>query len=258
MPIEKPSRHSAPVIFPETNYAIAKYLDLTKFLSLISTQSLFFSRLDKLEDHFEGTISKPSEQLRKEFYQTMHENTGFKKLSDEEIQEKIIEDYEFDDKMKTLKTVCCWNKYNVESTALWKIYSNMHQGIMIKSNINSLISAFSTTEEDLSLSEVKYINYNTDYMPVGNTMFPVIHKHHSFKYEEEIRVIYTVDFTNGMVYDWSKEKVEYGKYIKVDLNELIEEIIISPYSDNWYVELIKDLCLKYNIKKSIKRSEISR
>ena len=33
-------------------------MDLSKFLSLIKNRSLFFSRLDKLEDQHEGSFSK--------------------------------------------------------------------------------------------------------------------------------------------------------------------------------------------------------
>ena len=70
MPIIKPTEFSAPVFFPKNDYSIVKYLDLTKFVSLLHKQSLFFCRLDKLEDKFEGTtaissVKKTTEELLK-------------------------------------------------------------------------------------------------------------------------------------------------------------------------------------------------
>ena len=49
-----PENKSPRVFYPKSDYNIAKYLDLTKFISLIQRKSLFFCRLDMLEDKFEG------------------------------------------------------------------------------------------------------------------------------------------------------------------------------------------------------------
>ena len=64
MPIIKPTKITAPVFYPKTDYAIVKYLDLTKYISLLQRQSLFFCRLDKLEDKFEGTTEKANFDYR--------------------------------------------------------------------------------------------------------------------------------------------------------------------------------------------------
>ena len=259
MSIIKPTNHTAPVFYPTSNYLIAKYMDLTKFSSLLSMKSLFFCRLDKLEDHFEGTTSKPNFERRKRLYQTLHlRSPKIKKLSESEVNQNVKEHYEADEKLKALNCVCCWNKYESESAALWKIYSDFHKGIMIKSDINSLISAFENTEEELSLSEINYIDFNKDYMPDGNTMYPIIHKHKAYTFEEELRLIYTVKFEHGLTYDWSKEKIEHGKYIKLDLNELIKEIVVSPYAANWYIDLIQDISKKFGLDKEIKRSGLAK
>lgn len=259
MAIIIPNKHSSPVFYPTENYQVVKYMDLTKFVSLLQRKSLFFCRLDKLEDHFEGTTAKSNWQRRYDFYATQHlRSEKFKKLSEEEILKDVEEHFEADKKMKALKTICCWNISNSESAALWKIYSNFNQGIMITSKVSSIIEAFKQTKEDIDLSEVKYINHSFDEMPDGNTMFPVIHKHKAYSYEKELRLIHTVDFGNGLIYDWSKEEIEQGKYIGLDLDKLIDEIILSPYSPSWYVKLIENLCETYGLKTIIMKSELSK
>lgn len=259
MPIIKPNKYTSPVFYPQKNYKVVKYIDLTKFVSLLQRNSLFFCRLDKLEDHFEGTTSKLNFERRSELFRTQHlASPNFNKLTQKEIEIKVEKYYEADEKFKALNCVCCWNKYKFESAALWKIYSDFHKGIMVKSNINKVISAFTNTKEKLSLSEIRYIDYNKDYMPDGNKMYPIIHKHKAYDFEEELRIIHTVDFGNGLVYDWKNEEVEYGKYLDVNLKELVDEIIISPYSSNWYMDLVKNLCETYRLNATIIKSELSK
>lgn len=259
MPVILRNNHTAPVFYPESNYQIAKYLDLTKFASLLSIKSLFFCRLDKLEDHFEGTTSKPNFERRKELYKNQHSlSFKFKELTDEEVDLEVEKRYKKDDKYKALNCVCCWNKFTSESAALWKIYSDFRKGIMIKSSINKLKVSFHNTNEELSLSEIEYIDYNNDYMPDGNSMYPVIHKHKAYTFEEELRLIYSVESEPGLTYNWNKEKIMKGKYIKVDVNELIDEIVVSPYAPDWFFELVEDLCYRFELNAKIKKSEFAK
>lgn len=259
MAIIIPNKYTSPVFYPDENYQIVKYMDLTKFVSLLQRKSLFFCRLDKLEDHFEGTTAKSNWQHRYDLYATQHLRSPIlKKLTEAEILKNLDDHFEAESKMKALKTICCWNISNSESAALWKIYSDFNQGIMITTKVTSLIEAFKETKEGIDLSEVKYINHSSDEMPDGNMMYSVIHKHIAYSYEKELRLIHTVDIGNGLQYDWKKEKIEQGKYLNVNLDKLINKIILSPYSPNWYVDLIKNLCLTYGLETTIMKSELSK
>lgn len=259
MPIQIPNKQTSPVFYPNNNYQVVKYMDLSKFVSLLQRKSLFFCRLDKLEDHFEGTTTKTNWDNRYNFYASQHLNgSKLKKLTSREIEKAVEEDKLAELKIKSLITICCWNIDNSESAALWKIYSDLNQGIMITSKISSLIEAFNSTEEVIDLSEVKYIDHNKESMPSGNIMYPIIHKHKAYSYERELRLIHSVDFTAGLKYDWSNEEVEAGKYLKVDINKLVDEIILSPYSPSWFIKMIEDLCNTYGLKTSIMTSELSK
>jgi hypothetical protein len=259
MPIIIPNKHSSPIIYPKENYRVVKYMDLTKFVSLLQRKSLFFCRKDKLEDHFEGNTSDSNWIRRYNSYATQHlHSKNNKELSHLEILEKVDRLYEIDSKMKSMHTICCWNISNSESAALWKIYSDFNQGIMISSKVTSLISAFENTNESVDLSEVKYINHYTDNIPDGDSIIPAIHKHIAYSYEKELRLIHAVKYDNNLFYDWSKEEIEIGKYLNVDLDKLIDEITISPYSPNWYIKLIENLCQTYGLKTIVMKSELSK
>ena len=51
--------------------------------------------------------------------------------------------------------------------------------------------------------------------------------------------------------------MEEGLYLKTNLDEMIEEIIISPYSPKWFYNLVKEISAKYGISKPINRSKLS-
>jgi len=240
---------TAPLIKPSPNAILNKYLDLPKFLSLLYKRSIFFTRLDKLEDRYEGVSSNASRELMLEWYRDGAAN-------DDEANQRLVEYLNFEKQYKTLVCINCWNKNQDESAALWKIYSDFGKGIMIKSSISSVEKALNTCAEDVRISEVKYINHEKDFSPAGNSYFAFIHKNKSYSYEEEIRLIYEIVPEFGWVHDWSKEEVETGKYIAVDLLSLIDEVILGPFSPNWVFEMITDLMYKYGIDRPVRKSKL--
>lgn len=257
MPVLKPAPQNAPVNYPEQDYIIVKYLDVIRYISLLQRRSLFFCRLDKLEDQFEGTTAKMNRQVRYMNYHFQSTKGYIAPMTHEEILKKVEEQYEHDNNIKGLTCVNCWNKFTNESAALWKIYSNFKNGIMLKSSISQLVNSLESSEEEIQLTEMVYFDYNKFYMPDGNSNYPLIHKHEAYNYEQEVRLIYTRIPETGWVYDWSKEEVIEGIYIKADIDKLISEIVISPDSPNWFIKLIEDISVKYSLQKPITKSILS-
>jgi len=257
MPIERFS-DSSPIFFePEESTEIARYMSIAKFLSLLKDQQVFFCRIDKVEDKFEGTMPRMSIKHLTEWYKYLRSSKSFfKEMTDEEIEKKVQEDIVFRNKLKSLNCINCWNEFEEESYALWKIYSNINQGIMIKSSFKQIIKAFENAKEKIYCSRIEYIDYEKDKINTSNTMPPLVHKHKAYAYENEIRLIHEVSNQNW-IHDWSEEKFENGVKIKVDIKELINEIIISPFSPNWFVELIDDILEKYGIESKLTKSKLS-
>lgn len=113
------------------------------------------------------------------------------------------------------------------------------------------------SSEIIRISEVNYIDYEREEMLDGNTMFPIIHKQNAYHYEEEVRLFHEIDSDFNFTYNWSKEKVKEGRNIKVDIDELINEIVIGPFTPIWIIDLIKDICLKYKLNKEISLSKLT-
>ncbi|EPR71805.1 DUF2971 domain-containing protein [Cyclobacterium qasimii] len=248
MPIKRFTENSPPFHEPEENIDLARYLDITKFLSLLKNKQLFFCRLDKLEDKFEGSMPITSRKNMIDWYKHMRDVENFftDPPTNETIDQMVTEDLKSKDKIKSLTCINCWNEFKDESYALWKIYSDLNQGIMIKSTFARIIKAFHESDEEIYCSRIKYIDYENDSFPLGNSITPFIHKHKAYSYEEEIRLIHEVT-QKGWEHNWEKEKYNNGVMINVNVQELISEIVISPFSPDWFQELIEDILTKYSI-----------
>lgn len=259
MPILSPDPPNPPVFYPKEDYILSKYMDITKFVSLLYKQSLFFCRVDKLEDKYEGTSYQTNLEARVREVKFM-QNSGRLQTNwdDDKIREKEKFMESFEMQQKSLHCIDCWNISKGESAALWKIYSDFSKGIMIQSSINKLIAAFQNTQQALGMSEVQYKDYNQYVLPFGNSNYPFLFKQKAYNYEDEIRLLYSLaEKAENWQYDWTKEEVEEGVYIKVDLEELIDKIVLSPYSPKWFFDLVKDITERYGLNKPIQKSEFS-
>lgn len=257
MPIKKTT---APIKYPDKNHSLVKYYDLTKFLSLLSTKSLFFCRLDKLEDRFEGLTTKGNRQARRNWYKNFNASGTTlldRQMTEDEIEKKIDEYCAFEKRFKGVNLVNCWNMDDKESAALWKIYSDNGKGIMLKTDVNSLFKSLEKTAEDIWATEVVYIDYQKEVMPDGNTFYPLYHKQQAYHYENELRLLHEIKSGAGFTYDWSKERIQEGRYLSVDLDILIHELVIGPYTPVWVADIIHETCGMFGLKKKISSSALT-
>jgi hypothetical protein len=112
--------------------------------------------------------------------------------------------------------------------------------------VEKLETALKDAKEDVRMSKVEYIDYEKDTMPDGNIIFPVIHKQHAYSYEQEVRLIYEI----------SGAPV-HGIYIPIDIETLVDEVVVGPFTPRWQFELIIDISSKYGLKKPIRQSRLN-
>lgn len=105
---------------------IWRYMDFTKFVHLLESESLFFTRADKFEDPFEGVSSMANQSLRNEIYNGKIPPEAFKLLDD---FSKMARMYTF---------VNCWHLNDYEAAAMWKLYLQSNEGVAIQTNFQSL------------------------------------------------------------------------------------------------------------------------
>ncbi|MGA2310076.1 MAG: hypothetical protein ABSG57_11090 [Candidatus Bathyarchaeia archaeon] len=227
------------------NARIWRYLDFAKFVSILEKKALFFVRADKLGDPFEGSYSKANIELRPRVYGQIPEK-GLRKIS--EIHERF----------RRFTLINCWSVSDYESEALWKLYLKSENGIAVQSTFKRLAESFRGYSGDVHIGMVKYADYQTEWIPEGNSFYPFLHKRRNFAHESELRaVIQRIPIKQGSEeIDLEGNICDIGIYVPVDLDILIEKIIVSP-SETWFIDLVKAIVTKYTLDKEVLPSSLA-
>ncbi|MBN1566152.1 MAG: DUF2971 domain-containing protein [Anaerolineae bacterium] len=245
---------------PDDETKIWRYMSLTKFVSLLHRQALFFGRVAGLQkdDPYEGAFPKNYDQpdLKRYFRQIGHADTV---------------------------AVNCWHIGNYESAAMWKLYGD--GGIAVQSTIGCLKKSFDRETREIYLGKVYYIDYEIDHLSSDeeNMLSLCLHKRPSFEHERELRALMNLgpspevmlrqrertinylkvhnllpeedeqrlireqqELTEQVEMELEKDETErYGTYVDVDLEILLDQICIPPTSQPWIEEAVRSLVEKY-------------
>lgn len=222
------------------NIKIWRYMDFTKFVSLLDLKALHFARADLFEDPFEGSISRANVKLRPEIYKGLDIPANFfEQIS--KVRENIRKN----------TFISCWHMNEYESAAMWKLYASSNEAISIQSTFQLLHSCL---PPNTYVGTVHYIDYNNDLIPENNFFYPFVYKRKSFSHEREVRVILpSIPFPNlnDIASLPGKPVGDAGRIVSVNLDELIENVYIAPTSPTWFEGLVKSVMRKYELNKSL-------
>ena len=240
---------------PHPDSKLWRYMDFTKFISLLDLQSLFFVRGDKLDDPFEGSFPKVNSPVRPHLFGKDVPEQMLKEAS-----QAIIDIFK---KARPSILVNCWHENEYESAAMWKLYARDNDGIAVRTNFRHFTESF-IGEEEIYVGKVKYIDFGSpsppddeDNLPLGNVHHPFMYKRPHFEYEHEVRATVTSTLQLVLGDDAPPYYVGSGIYEKVDLDKLVEEIVISPYAEEWFHELVQSVAERYGLKAPIRSSSLS-
>ena len=221
-----------------------RYLDFTKYVSLLSSQSIFFSRSDLFDDPYEGSTTQANIKRRKDIYKKNNiPDETFKQMS------YLLE------KVRQWTYVNCWHMNEHESAAMWKLYAKTNEAVAIQSTYHKLKNCLSGKAY---LGIVNYIDYESEWLPGDDTMWPFVHKRKSFEHERELRaVIQDLPVVDNVIKP-GLPNPESGQIVPVHLQDLIEFVHVSPESSKWFYLLVKDVTEKYNFKFEVRQSLLAK
>ncbi len=218
---------------PENNHSIWRYLDFTKFVSLLETSQLYFPRADQFEDPYEGTWSKRGIEVLRD----PRLNNGLPT----QAVEQFINAIEIQRKQMFIN---CWYANEHESAAMWKLYLQTNEGVAIRSDSDTLTTILDKSKLNIGLSMVQYIDYDKTIIPFRNLFFPFVHKRLSFAHENELRaIIWSVDSANKP--EMVGETV--GLSIDINIQELIKSVYVAPTAPKWFGPLVQSITKRYGL-----------
>lgn len=214
-----------------------RYIPFESFIDLVQSKELtFVSPITSWEDTYEGIL-----------YRAMKTSQGKSKIQNIVKKQglEVFCDILSDDYAIYMLKCQCWSKQR-DSVAMWSIYSNNNNSIMIKTN-ESKLKKLKYDSQNLSTFHVKYIkdisledeilqatvDNSLDISMVFKT------KRVAFQHEEEVRV-----FVGGVLdlYDSKTYSEPIRVKIPSKIENFIEEVLVHPKAADWYVKIIEKFC----------------
>lgn len=227
-PIENKLEHPC---FPqptEKSIQAWRYLDIAKFIWLLENKKLYLARLDKLQDPHEGTTPKLSAKIR---------DDQMRKWGGDQLAAQLPIFYQ---RIRKSTYVNCWHTGSAESEAMWRLYCPNDSGVAIQTTYKKLVETVDT-DPQCYVGAVKYIDYETQYIPLDNFYYPVMHKRLSFAHEQEVRLVKSLS-------EYSTENAPEGPE-GIEINWMpetsIEKVFVNPYAPEYYFDVVRSILHHY-------------
>ena len=233
---------------PDLAVPVWRYIDLPRLISLLSTRSLYFCRIDQFDDVHEGTLP-----------QTIHDWIEQRNNRVRQSGHKIVGT--MDDTYTSGRKDCyanCWCIQRSENHALWSIYGGGSAGgLAIKTTYERLLSSVS---HRVFAGVVRYIDFRdpsayslTD--DSVNVLEPVMLKRDHYDYEREMRLV--VWSLHGLLDEQSEFRLTpdlTGLFARVDFDKLQPSLVVSPTSPPWHEDAIRAAVRAFGLNWEVEKS----
>ena len=236
--------NSKPQIALDTPGAkIWRFMDLSKFVSLLATRSLHFARPSSFHDPFEGwmprsyiaalaeknqTFIQQHEELKRQFAQ-FHPDADlatFNAAVNANLANYAAQSNRLIEEVVAKFGVNCWHRSEYESEAMWRLYAE--DCLAIESTIAQLRDS-NRTEKDVLIQNVRYMDFDRDPIEKGHEQQILVLKRKSFEHEKELRAIVFLD------------RGTQGAFLKYDLDMLVTAIHISPRASDIFRQAVSNI-----------------
>jgi len=235
----------------DLDLVVLRYLTFPKFISMLTYQALWFSKLNILEDKFEGTLPHTAEAVMRtdnQKWKHVFDSLDYHQQLDQMSQRNVADGRE-------LLVVNCWFLGPEESMRMWNEYAHIAEGVAIKSTLRKLAKHVFVWRKDSHIGRVRYVDYSQHTMSLydGNQAHErAFLKAPQFSHEQEIRIV-TMNFKDR--YCISPEGRPYtqeecsgnnmnnlenpGLYRMINFKELVDSVIMCPEACPWIEKLVR-------------------
>jgi hypothetical protein len=159
-----------------------RYMDLSKFVALLSMESIWLARADTFLDKNEGKFHlEMQETLRKAYGKFRITGNALIKNEDDFQRYLIHNSY-----------LSCWHENNHENMVMWEIYSQKKEAIAIKTTVRDLIGSLDLSNFKRNFFELKLskVDYTPSEQIKGSLKYssPFFVKRPHFSFESEVRL----------------------------------------------------------------------
>jgi hypothetical protein len=229
-------------IYADTNLdekmVLSRYLDLPKFVDLLSTSELHLASAIDFEDNLEGTLPELIRQGIIDF-----------DISNNLLKGSTIQKLEYQNKLRT--NLSCWTIGSKDNMALWKIYGGSHHSVAISTTLKNLLYSAPNwcNLGKITFKRVDYIDLNgkppDGVYGINEHIFGI--KYEAYTYEKEVRIVVT------------RKLQEHPSSLRlpIKLDNLLIKITVAPNAGERFYSLVKELTQKYKVSIPVEKSGLS-
>jgi len=244
---------NVPLPIQNEQSVIWRFMDFTKFVSVLDKGSLFLCRADKLDDSFEGSSTELDFKFWKSNYLMGKIREG--KMGNAMMQQNWQEISDGFATLKKLVNINSWYMKEYESAAMWNLYAQTKEAVAIKSSCKRLRKSLPDCDQ-LLIGQVKYIDYKKERMEEKCITDRFFYKRKSYEHEEEIRIILLKNLNGELPSTIQAVETEGGVYVETQIDTLIEKVYVAPNSPDWFRELVKRILKLYGFHKEVIRTSL--
>lgn len=204
---------------PGDEAIVWRYMDVSKYLSMLVTRGIYFVRCDKFQDPWDSAL--PPRWLEK-----MSRDSGIVRPNGGTYTE--AEWYEEREIPSNL--VSCWNVNDHECPKMWETYTTGADAVAVRTTIGRLKSCFSDCDRDVRIGLVRYgyhdrvkdpkfaVGYWPEVEPAPSGLnpwnVPRFLKRKEFDFETEVRTtihVSTKPAPTSMVIHWKSVLKVYAR-----------------------------------------------
>lgn len=197
-------------------------MNLAKLVSLIESRTLYLTRLDKMADPYEGSMTALTAAGIAAHLKQLGSVNGYAEMR------------EIFQQGRASTFVSCWHANEHESEAMWRLYGGSSGGIAVQTTYSRLTESIED-QHGVYIGLVRYIDYATGMFPDANAFTPIMHKRASFAHEREVRLAWYWGVPHG-----TGEAPE-NLSISWDPRIFVEKIYVDPYAPVYYFEAVRSV-----------------
>ncbi len=253
-----------------------RYMDFTKLFSMLEARALYFANVHSFSDPFEGSLTRRNQEARRQDVARQYGEDIDAKRKETFVSSYIASSGHLNEVERNGYLMNCWHLNNDESYAMWELYVRAGEGIAVQSTFDRLKKAFASTDQDVYIGKVRYIDYRREkVLPNNSSIAPVFYKRKSFEHERELRCVTAVNMeeetgirqtvhrfdVEGRVFNEEVQQINarslFGQHVRANLKQLIENIYVSPTSQAWFKDLVVTLLKRYDFENLVKQSSLN-
>ena len=246
---------------PADNDVLWRFMSFEKFVNILATGSLFFTRADKFKDPFEGFMPPSVKKIFRDETNRIEIEQYGPKAQDSHL--KLI------DNLRKYIMCNCWHYGEEKSMAMWERYYPNNSGIAIKTTMGNLKKSLPRFP-NVFIGKINYINHYKFEIPKDLSEMSMMyawyfHKRKEYEFEREVRIIIDPD---QFITDYFSKEISVkdilekdapdicnaGMPYNIDVKTLVGEVITSPHTEDWITETVKDVVRQYNFQFPVSKS----